>query len=139
MTERVTSVRLNEEVDEWRKRECDNFSALVNRLVTQYKDGGQDESVIRNYREQEIEAKMKEAKTMYEIQKEMLEDIRAAPSIDAENYQTELEDMGMVAPNPDNPPIQQLADEYDKDAQTVAEDIAEMYDKEVKDEHEFDY
>lgn len=139
MTGPVTSIRLDEDVDEWRQRECDNFTALVNTLVRQYMQGGQNEQVIREYRKREVKAEAQSLEARAKAKWEMYDDLDSADGIEAENYQEELANMGMVAPDPDNPPIQDLAKEYDKDAQAVAEDIAEMYDKEVKDEHEFDY
>lgn len=139
MSRSVTTVRLDGDVNEWRQRECDNFSALVNTLVRQYMQGGQNEQVIREYRKRELEAERQSLEAQLQAKEELIEELEAAPSIDAENYQAELQDMSMVAPDPTNGPVKRVAKEYDKDAQTVAEDLAEMHNKEVSDSHDFDY
>lgn len=136
---KTTSVRLDDDVDEWRQRECDNFSALVNTLVRQYKQGGQNEEVIRQYRKREIRAEIESLNAQVDAKESLLDELESAPDVDTENYKQELKEMTMVAPDPKTTPIQKVADKYDVPAKTVAYDLAGMHGKEVKDTHDFDY
>lgn len=138
MSERTT-INLHDDVNDWRQRECENFSALVNTLVRQYMQGGQNEQVIREYRKRELQAERDSLEAQLTAKEELIEEIESAPSIEAENYQEELEQMSMVAPDPSNSPIRQVAEEYGKNPRTVAEDLADMHNKEVTDQHDFDY
>ncbi len=88
MSERnTTTITLDEEIDEWRQRECNNFSALVNDLVKQYIEGGQQTDLIRKYRKREIEAEIEMLEAKKAAQEELLAELEEA----AEVNQTALE------------------------------------------------
>ena len=77
----TTTITLDEEIDEWRQRECNNFSALVNDLVKQYIEGGQQTDLIRQYRKREIEAEIEMLEAKKAAQEELLAELEEASEV----------------------------------------------------------
>lgn len=78
MSKKRKTFSLSEENAEWLSAQ-DNASALVDRLITQYRNGGGDESVMLEYNLQELEADIEYHRSKletFEDKKDYLEDKR---------------------------------------------------------------
>lgn len=135
----VTSVRLDDDVNHFRETECSNFTELVNDLVREYMQTGLKRDVIHQYRIQEIQDEIDGLRKQLEHKREKLEAIEDSPDPEIEEYKEYLEEKANLYPDPNTGAIQDIADKFDKDAQTVAEDLADMFNKEVPTDNGLEY
>lgn len=135
----ITTVNLWDDVNKWRVEECGNFSDIVNRLVRSYIQGGERKDAIQEFRKQEIEGDIKSLTAQLNAKREMLEELKDQDDPKTQAYWDRLEQNKMLSADPENSKIQSIAEEFNKDAVEVAEDLADEYGKEVKQNDEYTY
>lgn len=135
----TTSVSLDEDVDHYRRTECNNFSGLVNDLVRAYIQNGEQINGIRKFRKQQLKGEIQALKSELEIKTGQLENLEDSPDPEAEEYRETLKDKAQLYPDPKSGAIKDMADKFDKEPETVAEDLADMFNKEVPTDNGLEY
>lgn len=72
-----TSVYLSDENAEFLE-DHDNTSALLNRLVTEFREGGQASSAIKRYKLEEERASVRELEARLEVKRELLDELSSS-------------------------------------------------------------
>jgi len=72
MTKQRKSLSLSEENAEWLSQQ-DNASALVDRLVTEYRNGGGDEGIMLDYTRREVAAEVEYLRKSLEAKEDKLD------------------------------------------------------------------
>jgi len=105
----------------------DNASALVDRLVTQFRTGGQDESVIKEYRMKQVAAEIEMAKKQLEMKKDELDALESEKQSAEKLKEVELSEardaLSETPKDPTNPGIQKWADDLDMTPQELINEL----------------
>lgn len=130
-----------EELDE--HPDVDNRSALINRLLKDWLESGEDSEVAayRRRLEQKHDKREKYEEKLSKVDRDIN---RLQSMIDKAERQEHasltdsFEDYARVPADPDHPAMQELADEHGLDAKEVAEQHADYHSKELQDNSEPD-
>ena len=114
--------------------ECDNASALLNRLVSEYRQGGGAETVILDYRIEELASELTSLESQIEAKRERYDELQSRK----ERLRTNIDrDLAPIADDladkpeyitPENPRIQDAAIKHDLPPSAAAERIMELID-----------
>ena len=115
-------------------RQHHNASALVNRLVTEYRNGGGAETVILDYRIEELAGEISSLESQVESKRERYDELRSRKQRLLSNIDRDLQPIADdLAEKPefvtsDNPRIQDVAVKHDLPPSAAAERIMELID-----------
>ena len=126
MSKQRKSVSLSEDNHQF-LTDHDNASALVDRLVTQYRTGGQDESVIKQYRVRQVASEITALEKQMELKQQELEglqdDVETAEQMEQVKLSEARNALSKTPKEPDNPAIQNWADELGMTPQELINEL----------------
>lgn len=111
----------------------DNASALVNRLVEQYRTGGQKEDILRKYRLEQERAERESLRRQLELKEEMIDELKSTMTAEERQVARVVADAvenidDDVPADPSNPAIENWASKAGLPPEEFAERLEEARD-----------